>query len=208
MRGKLGNTVFSRTRNGSTARALVPVKNPHTAAQVNARTAFTKAQAAQRTLTATQIGAWQTYANGLVKHDPVTLQSYVPVWNEIFTGLASKFLQFNPTGTIPTAAPTGAFVGDSITVTATGGIAQVTFTGSGANALFVKTELLLQPLKSKLRTPAPDKYKSKGFVAYAAGGLTTTVIATAGYYAAAYRFVNLQTGQETLLQPLGIVQVS
>ena len=97
---------------------------------------------------------------------------------------------------------------DSITVTATGGAGIVTFTGSAANASGMKTEMLTQPLKSKYRAPTPKAYRSKGFIAFAAGTLSQTVALTPGWYALAYRFVSAATGQETKPVTLGMFQVS
>ena len=82
------------------------------------------------------------------------------------------------------------------------------FTSSAANNAATKTELLLQPLKSRNRTPQPKGYRSKGFIAFAAGALTATTFVPAGWYYAAYRFVNASTGQVTAAVPLGYVQAS
>ena len=95
-----------------------------------------------------------------------------------------------------------------MTITATGAAGQVTFTSSAANNTYTKTELLLQPLKSRNRTPQPKGYRSKGFVAFAAGALNSNVMTPAGWYYAAYRFVNSTTGQVTALVPLGYVQAT
>ena len=82
------------------------------------------------------------------------------------------------------------------------------FTASGANAANVRTELLLQALSSRKRTPYPRGYRSKGCVAFAAGALTSNVATAAGFYAPAYRFVHAQTGQEMPLVTLPVVQVT
>ena len=208
MRGKLGNTVLSRARNGSTARARVIPKNPKSIAQTSVRAAFSKTSAMYKNMTAPQLAAWAAYAAGLTKHDPVTGKSYAPAPGTVFDGLASKFLQITPAGTVPLTPPAAAFTGDSITVSAVGASGKVTFTGTAANAANVKTELLLQPLKSRARTPGPKAYRTKAFFAFVAGTLSQDVIVPAGFYAPAYRFVSPVTGQMLGLVTLPIVQVS
>ncbi len=209
LRGKVGTNVFSKARSGSTVRIRTSGKNPRTPAQSAVRLNLAKASAAYKSLTLPQITAWQTYAASQTKHNPVTGKSYTPSANTVFVGLASKFLQINPTGTIPVTPPAASFVGDTIAATAAGAVGQVTFTATAANAANVKTELLLQPLKSRTRAPGAKGYRTKAFVAFTAGpGLIFNVVVPAGFYAPAYRFVNTTTGQETPLITLPIVQAT
>ena len=83
----------------------------------------------------------------------------------------------------------------------------LTFRASGPNAEGVVTELLTQRLKSRLRTPGADRYRTAGFVAFAAGALEAAVPVGPGAWACAVRFVRRDTGQETAVVPLGIVEV-
>lgn len=208
LRGKAGNAVFVAGRNGIVVRARITPTNPNTAAQETARANLTKAATAYRNLTTAEQAQWVTYAAGITKTNAVTGKTYHPTPMAAFTALASKFLQVAPTGTIPTTPPSTAFTGDSITVTAAAETGKITLTASGADTIFVKTELLLQPLASKFRTPQAHAYRSKAFNTFSSSGLTYDVSVAAGYYAAAYRFVNTLTGQETQLMPIGVKQVT
>ena len=208
LRGKMGNTVFSKARNGATSRGRVIPKNPRTTAQTAVRSNLVRSNTSLHTLTTAQVTAWQAFAAGQTVSDPVTGHTYSPAWNTVYNGLTTKFLQINPTGTAPTSPPAAPFGGDSISVTAAGATAQITFTGSAANATGMKTELLVQALKTKYRTPNPNGYRSKGFIAFTSGTLTANVALTPGWYAVAYRFVSTATGQETHPITLGMVQVS
>ena len=151
---------------------------------------------------------WKTYAATITKHNARTGKAYSPTAINAYNSLSAKFLQVNPTGTFPTTPPAAAFNGDTITVTAVGTIGAMTFTGSAANGTNIKTEFLLQPLKSKNRTPTAKGYRSKGFAAYAAGALTVTVVVPAGWYVPAYRFVNTATGQATTPVILPAIQAT
>jgi hypothetical protein len=122
--------------------------------------------------------------------------------------LAVKFLQINPSGTVPVTPPAGPFLGDTITVTAVADTGKVTFTASGPNALGVRTELLLQRLPGRNWNPQPGGYRSRGFVNFTGGSLSSDVPASPGWYAAAYRFVSVATGQATRLAPIGVSQVT
>lgn len=208
LRGKAGTVVVSKSRSGLVIRNRVSGKNPRTAAQQAIRVDFAKAAAAYKNLTSTQVANWKNYAQTVTKTNPVSGDTYHPAANAVFSGLAIKFLQVSPSGTIPTSPPAGPFAGDTITVTTTASTGKVTFTASGANQLGVKTELLLQKLASANRTPQPDAYRTKAFVSFVAGTLSFDVVVPPGYYAAAYRFVSLATGQTTNLQPLTTQQVT
>jgi hypothetical protein len=208
LRGKAGNVVFQKSRDGLVVKPRVKGTNPRTPAQLAVRSYLTRAAQAYQALTPTQALAWRNYASTQVKRNPVSGKTYNPTAMNAFTELASKFLQISPTGTIPLTPPANPFYGDTITVTATAATGKVTFTASAANASNVKTEFLLQPLKNANRKPNAKGYRTKGFFAYIAGTLTYDVIVPSGYYAAAYRFVNSQTGQQTEPVYLAVQQVT
>jgi len=174
LRGKSGSVVFARSKNGVIIKPRVSGRNPRTPAQVAVRLALSKAAAGYKNLTPAQVTAWQTYAAAQTKHDPRTGKTYNPAAVTAFTALASKFLQVAPTGVVPVTPPAAPFTGDNITATCVGAVGKVTFTGSAANAANITTELLLQPLKSRNRTPQPKGYRTKAFKAFAVGGLTRT----------------------------------
>lgn len=206
LRGKAGTLVVSKSRSGLVVRNRTTPKNPRTKTQQAIRLAFAKATGVYKNFSSAQVAAWQAYALTITKIDPVSGQPYHPTAINVFIGLAVKYLQMNPNGAIPANPPAGPFLGDSITVTAVGDVGKITFTASAPNALGVTTELLLQPLVSKNRTPAPHRYRSKAFNPFRPV-LTFDVAVPPGYYAAAYRFVNVTTGQETVLQTLPVAQV-
>ena len=209
LRGKVGNAVFQKAKGGgTTVRIRVKGTNPKTPAQVAVRSNLTRASQAYKNMTTPQIAAWKTYASTLTFTGKKSSRKYAPTAIDAFTELAAKFLQINPSGTIPLTPPSASFAGDTITVTATGGTGLVTFTASGPNGTNIKTELLLQTLKSKNRTPQPKQYRSKAFFAFLPGTLSTTVAVPTGFYAAGYRFVNTLTGQETPMVPLTVLTVA
>lgn len=207
LRGKIGNTVFTRARNGATVRARVNVSNPRTSAQTAVRANLARASAAYKNMTPAQVQAWRAYASTQTRRDPITGASYTPAANTVFTGLASKFLQNNPAGAIPVTPPASAFGGDALTVIASEVNGTVLFEASGPDTANVKTELLLQPLKSQNRTPTAKGYRTRAFVAFAAGALDHNVPVPNGFYVPAYRFINALTGQDTELVTLPVVEV-
>jgi hypothetical protein len=208
IRGKAGTDVFMKSKTGPILRKRVQGSNPRTAAQNAVRGNLARATVTFKNLTPAQAAPWAGYALTVTRHHPVTGRAYHPSPIAAFSALAAKYLQINPAGAIPLTPPAAAFAGDGITVTATGAAGQVTFTASGANTANVRTELLLQALPSRKRTPLPHGYRTKTFAAFAAGALSANVAVPAGFYAPAYRFVNVQTGQETLLITLSAVQVT
>lgn len=208
LRGRAGSVVVSKGRTGLVVKPRTTSKNPRTTPQQAVRSHFSKAASTFKNLTTTQLAAWQAYALSIDKVDPVSGQTYHPTAINAFLALAAKFLQNNPGGTIPVTPPSSAFTGDTITLSVTPGTGQVTFTASAGNAIGVTTELLLQRLVSKNRTPDPRAYRSKGFNFFTSGTLNKVVTVQPGYYAAAYRFVNTSTGQATVLQTLPVQQVT
>lgn len=209
LRGTDGNVVIRMGRNGLTLTPHVTPRNPRTAAQVDVRNNLTKAAKTFENLTTSQADAWREYAKSLTVKDPITGKTYEPTAISVFVGLSSKFLQLSPTGTIPVTPPTTDFLGDTIKLEAqseTPGTIQ--FQATGANAAGVTTEVLLQRLPNRNRTPNAKAYEHAGFKAFTAGSLTLDVDVTAGYYAAAYRFVKTSTGQMTEFVPLPVFPVS
>lgn len=208
LRGKSGNTVFKKTKSGIVVTDWVIPTNPDTLAQRTIRNDFTRATQTFATLTSSQVAAWKVYASKFTMRTKAGKLRQKNAIN-VFASLATKYLQVNPTGTIPVNPPTSAFSGDNITVSASSGSAgTITFTASAANSLGVKTELLLQPLADDNRKPQPGAYRTEQFVAFAVGSLTANVSVPSGYYAAAYRFVKTSTGQATKLTPLPVTTVA
>ncbi len=208
LRGKDGTVVVRKGRSGLVMTPRTTPKNPRSGAQVGSRNNLSKGSKGFANLSAANAAAWNAYGATITRRNKVSGTTYTSTGIDIYNALTTKFLQVNPTGTPPTTPPTSAFAGDSLAITATGGAGVVTFTASAANGTNTKTELLLQPLKGKNRTPGSRGYKSRGFNAFATGSLTISVGMVAGPYAAAYRYVNTLTGQATALTPIGVVTVS
>ncbi len=206
LRGKAGSAVFVRTATGIVVRPRTVPRNPQTRAQTAVRTNLARAVAAYRALTPAQAAAWSAYAAQQVRTDLRDGTARRQTAYAAFTGLATKFQQVNPGAPIPATPPPFAFIGDPLTLTATGGAGHITFTAGGANSPNVKTEPLWQPLKFGHQSPQSRAYRTQAFVAFTGSPLAATLPATPGWYALAYRFVNVQTGQETPIHIIGAVQ--
>lgn len=206
LRGKAGNAVFQGSRDGLVVRPWVAGSNPNTPAQQAVRANLAAAGAAWRSFSASQVQAWLNYSKTITKHNRVNGKTYHPTPFAAFVALATKFLQVNPGGTIPTTPPTSAFTPDGINWTVTPDTGKITFTPSAANSTNTTTEFLLQPLANANRKPQKKSYKSYGFHHFS----NTTpfdVNVGAGTYAVAIRYVNSQTGQESAIYPLETEQV-
>lgn len=206
--GSSGPVTFKLTKEGTIVSERSTPTNPNTPAQQAARARFTTAARTFRNFTQAQEEAWSVYANTLEGLDRVTgsNESYSAI--NAYIKLATKYLQVNPGSTPPVNPPTTAFVGDNFVVTATAGTGKVTFTASGSNSANTKTELLLQPVASRLRNPQRNGYRTKAFVSFGSGNSTFSVNVPPGWYATGYRFVNTKTGQTTEVQPINVSQVT
>lgn len=204
LRGKDGNVVITKKRSGLTLTPHTTPRNPKTSAQSGVRRAMTLASKTYEGMTNGQVAAWEAYGATITRHNPITGKAYTSTGIAAFIELATKFLQMAPNGTIPVTPPTTEFLGDTITVTASTTPGIVTFTASAPNALGVNTEVLLQKIANGHREPSAKAYVSKGFQSFASGTLTKNVSVPAGYYAAAYRFVKIATGQATEIVTLPI----
>lgn len=209
LRGKSGNSVFSKTKSGIVVRDLVIPTNPQTPAQQGIRNKFRAGSQTWTTLTANQVANWNKYAATLtMRSKGGKLRKKRGI--DVFTGLATKFLQVSPNGSIPLTPPTSAFTGDTITLTVSSETpGELLFEASGGNAAGVTTEILLQPLANANRKPQPGAFRTEQFHVFTTGaGQSLTVNVPAGYYAAAYRFVRIATGQDSLLQFLPVTTVA
>lgn len=206
--GSSGPVNFKLTKDGTIVSERATPTNPNTAAQEAARARFTISAQTFKGFSPTTETSWKNYGSTLERSDRVTGGRKQVTALNAYMKLACKFLQVNNGGTPPTTPPTTPFNGDSIAVSATAGTGKVTFTATAANSAGTKTELLLQPLASPLRNPKPKGYRTQKFVTFIGGGLSSDVNVGPGYYAAAYRFVNTTTGQETALVPIGVAQVT
>ena len=206
--GKAGNAVYRLTKNGTELSDRPIVNNPQTKAQMDVRAAFSKATKAWKNLTTAQADAWDAYALTITETEEVSgVKTHRSGFNW-YTGLSSRFYLVNGiSGTAPTTPPTTPFTGDSLTFTIAPGEtgSSIEFTASAANTAGTKTALLLQQLSSANGKPQKNGYRTKGYVAFAAGSLSAEVPVTPGFYSAAIQYVKTSTGQETTTQVVGEV---
>ena len=87
------------------------------------------------------------------------------------------------------------------------GEAGVLFTCLVPNSPGVATELLVQTLPSPGRKGSADKYRSRGFVEFAAPGQEAFVVLPLGTSLVAVRFVEIASGGSSGIVPLGRVSV-
>lgn len=204
--GTLDGLVVFRRQNCVVLRRRAHYRYPKSPAQMAGALRLRQGAAVWNTLTAQQADAWNDYATTLVRTNHPSGEEYSPIGRNVFLGLVVKFLQISPDGEIPLLPPAGDFLGDSITLSASGVPGGVAFTASGPNAPGVATELLVQALKNERQKPT-TRYKSAGFVAFVPGHLTETRSLEPGWYAVGYRFVEPATGQSVAELLLGKVQV-
>lgn len=204
--GRNGNLTYEETVNGTIFFNFKMPADPNTPAQEVVRSDFRRATQTFATLPKAKVDAWNTYAKTLRTrnaNDQMRSQRGL----NVFVALTTKFLLVNPTGTIPQDPPGTPFYGDPLTVTATAGVGKITFTASGPNTPGVMTELLFQKLVNGNRKPGKS-YKTGSYTTFIGGALSKDVAVPPGYYAAAYRFVKAATGQQSLLKPLAVTQVT
>lgn len=207
LRGKVGNAVFVRTPYGVSVRDYVIPTDPQTEAQMAVRQRMRLAAAAWRSLTAAQIEAWNDFAEATGGREPGDGRLLGPSGQRLFVRLATKFLQVSPGSVVPRDPPETAFGGDAVSVSASGEQGAVRFVGSGPNASGVVTELLLQPVRTAVSRAYLQKYRSQGFVSFS-GSEVVVPVEVGGWYAAAYRFVLVATGQAGAVLPAGVVRVA
>ena len=203
--GASGNAVYVRSPYGTILRNRPMVWNEPSEKQIEARQRMAAAGRAWSALTLAQAAAWKQYAAQQIQSTPRTDETPPPSVQNVFVRLAVKVLQIDPLASVPVNPPTSAFLGDAVTLTATATPGAIHFTPSQPNAPGIVTELLLQPLKTVHRRTYLSKYRTAAFVAFGSGPHNLPV--KPGVYAVAYRVVRAETGQETGVAELGIVQV-
>ncbi len=199
--GKMGRQYVARGRSGTVIRARPTYRQASHPATQAAQGRLRGANAAWNTLSAAQADAWGRYAGTITLTDGVTGVHYSPSPKNAFVGLATRWLQVHPGGSVPLGPPAGPFAGDDVAV-AVAGAGGLTFTAGGPNRAGVMTELMAQPLKNERCSPT-GRFKSRGFVAFTEGRLVQSLGLRAGWYAVAYRFVDASTGQSGPVVPLG-----
>ncbi len=209
IRGKLGGNVFTKARNGSTLRIKVKPGNPRSASQTTVRSLMTSGARAAKALSGANHTLWVTYAATQVQHNRVTGAAFSPSWITALLKLYVPFFLADPTGTFPNPPPAAPYVGDVITLTAAGGSASITVTGSAQQTTGETTMLYLQPLKSANRKPSSKPGKLVSVIPVPATPFHIVLSSlAAGSYSLAYRFELLATGQQSGLVVLGTFVVT
>ena len=207
MRGKLGNTVHTKARNGATVRARVMPKNRITPAQTAARQRLVRVARAYKGFSAIQLAAWKAYAAKLVKHDPFTGKAYSPAPNTVYVGLAAKAMQVDPSQPAPTVPPPYPFAPPPNAYALFVSKGSITVVASDPDPDDVTTEIFLQHLPGPARKPSRRAYRHRAFYAYPDYGIPYAVQAASGWNAVAVQRVDPVTGQIADFTEIGIVQV-
>lgn len=211
LRGKAGNVVFVKSREGTLVKPRVSPTNPNTKPQAEVRTALTNAAQAWTTLTAAQVKAWNEYAESKPHFDNATNKTTTPTGFNVFVKLTAKWFAVTGEETgFAVNPPTATFMGDDITVTANeeSSPGNITFVASGENAEDITTELLLQRLPTSTRKPDKNGYRIAQYETFEGVSPEVEIPVSPGYYVAAYRFVNTVTGQMSALEYLPMMTVT
>ena len=226
----MANLTFVRQPDGTTSmRERKRGADPKSVAQTARRLALTRVSQAWGELSDEARAAWEAYALDLHDLSPTPSLSRARSGYRVFSSLGLKALQVSPEGSVPALPPGSPFYGDGAkfnvaqaSLPANRGVAigspefagtearatpNLTFTCLVPNSPGVVTELLIQPLVSPGRKGEADKYRTQGFVAFAAAGQTVDVPCPAGTVLCAVRFVEAATGQASGLVPLGRIRV-
>lgn len=204
--GSLGDLVVTTGKRGTTIRQKPTYARPTTPKQQENALRMKSANLAWSTFTGEEADLWNAYALTITHHNAQTDADYHPSGYNAYLSLTLKLLQINPGVSVPRTPPTRRLSPDNLTLTLTAGKGELVFTAEGVNSPSVKTELLLQILPNARRKPTPN-YLSKGFFTFTPLLPTVTLPVAPGAYAAAYRFVNTETGQMRPLVTLGKSEV-
>jgi len=206
-KGVLGNEVVTLSRSGIVIRSKPKYRQGARPETAGARARLIQTKDAWYSLSLEQIEAWRDYASTITKHAELTGKTYSPIAYNVFTALTTRFLQVNPTGTIPLWPPKVDFVSDGVTLEIEpleeGG---VRFIASGPNQPDSTTELMVQKLPSFRRTPT-QFYKSAAFHRFTEDDLIADMPLEPGAYAFCYRFIHAPSGQTGPQLGLGMVIV-
>ena len=208
LRGKAGNTAFLETKLGTQARDVTYPTGEPTPAQQRVWLNMKQDGAAWQALSVENAEKWRAFASNLTLKAKKAGKPFVPNGYQIFTAYTTKWLQIHGSGQPPVSPPTGEFGGDTLPVRAVAVTGAIVWEADEANLPGVATEMLLQKVKGKHRKAGSSGYVSQGFVTFTSSVSEKTVTVPAGYYAAAYRFVEPATGRETGIVPIGMLTVS
>jgi hypothetical protein len=206
--GSTGGAVLVQRRDGSVIlRERVTPRDPETPLQLANRARLQRAAAVYRALTPEEHAAWRDYAARLRAPSCGQAPGPAPSAQNLFTGLAVRYLHLHGGEEAPRLPPARAFLGDGVALAAEGGPGRVVFTAGGPNSDGVVTELLVQRMRTAASGRYPRAYRHGAYVAFAPGSLSAEVAAARGWVAPAVRFVATATGQASGLVELTPVLV-
>lgn len=204
--GRTGNAVYRLTLNGTELSDRPLVNNPSTKAQQLVRAAFTKSTQGWRNLTAAQVAAWNNYARFQKERNDVSGNVTSRSGFNWYVALSSRFYFVNGlAGTAPATPPTSNFTGDGLSFVLTGRTGAIQIQASAANSPGTTTAILIQRLRSVNSKPQKNGYRTVAHVVFASGSLSADISVEPGVYAVATQYVRVSTGQETSLNPVGLV---
>ncbi len=226
----MANLTFVRQADGTASmRERKGGRDPQTGPQRATRGAMGRVVEAWQGLDDDARNAWEAYAELLHALGPTPSLGRARSGYRVFSSLGLKALQVAPEGEVPSLPPAAPFYGDGARVAVSGvaafgrealallprpplsqakeGESGVVFACLAPNSAGVATELLLQPLASPGRKGEADKYRTRGFVSFAAAGEEAFVPCAPGVVLAAVRFVEAATGQASGIVPLGRLRV-
>ena len=222
MSGVVGDLLFEQRAGGTVAKARPTAPPRRTEGSKAGERRLVWLSAAWNALDEGSFQAWRRFAEASAVRNPATGAWVVPNPYNLFCKYAGRVRQIDPGASLEGfRPPEGPFGGDSLGLTVSTafrplpqpplqdeplGEEALRFSADRANAEGVVTELLTQPLVNARRRVYPDRYVSRGFVAFA-GPETMEVPCEPGAYACAFRFVRAATGQATAIFELGVVEV-
>lgn len=208
MAGSAGAVTFMGGRVGPIVRGRVSLHLVKTIARSLSQNNMQNAAAEFANLSPTDKATWNSAASGILQLNPITGQHYPMTGISYYCSLAIIFKMGSPGQRPPTAPPGSAFTGDSITITATGGTGQITWTGSAQQGAGIKTMFLTQLLPYDGRKPNPQGYRTLRTSPIPASPFQVNQNIGRGVYAVGYRFMKVTTGQATAPVYLANVTVS
>lgn len=184
-------------------RERVVPENPKSAAQQNVRGAFGGASKGFKNMPNVDALAWDEFGKTQRSKTGKPL-SGIGAWNR----LAIVYRLVNPGGTPPLTPPEADYLGGGFAVSAASDTGSIVFSGSPTPAGTV-VEVLLQKLPSANRKPTYTGYKTVAYTVFSVTNHNKYVAEVGpGTYAAAYRFVDTATGQQTELVQLNVLGVT
>lgn len=206
VRGRVGSEVLVLTSGGLAMRGRPKYKYPAKPAVQQGSERLRLANAAWNELTAVGARAWRAYAATLVRSSSNPGASSTPLAKNVFVGLACKFLQVSPGGSIPMNPPPSTFLGDRLEIEVIVVAGGLEIQASEPNSNGTTTEIMVQKLANPRRLPGPF-YKSALFHEFTSSGESAFIALAPGSYALAYRYVEVATGQSVDPLLLGVVEI-